>query len=325
MEYIKYSIFGLDHKKLSEMRVVNSENGTDKEMLLSIADVYILKELADFIYHPKVKKIEIEGRQYSWISYRSLLAALPLLRIDKRSLALHVDKLASFGLIEKIVQKDEGGTLTLFRMTEKYSELVYTQAQEGGCQKIDTPCQKISNGGAKKLATGVLKNLQPNIINSIDNNKENIERKEIIKEKKLPDDKLDGNKKPDFKALFIEQAKKMETDENLQMSLAYLKITNFKELANQFYRHIINTVQQAKFIQNGYTNNCRWLKYVIPDLDLSKARGKELGPGEMIDDDGNRYYINQWSGTKIIVPDDAPPRPSKNHIWARSEGCWITN
>lgn len=50
-----------------------------------------------------------------------------------------------------------------------------------------------------------------------------------------------------------------------------------------------------------------------------------LGPGEMIDDDDNRYYVNQWSGAKIIVPDDAPPRPSNNHIWARSEGCWITN
>lgn len=161
----------------------------------------------------------------------------------------------------------------------------------------------------------------------------NIDNKEIKNNNKeinnlLPQEKKPQNEqgnKPDFKALFIEQAKKMETDENLQMSLAYLKITNFKELANQFYKHIINTVQQAKFIKNGYTNNCRWLKFAIPDLDLSKARGKELGPGEMIDDDGNRYYINQWSGTKIIVPDDAPPRPSKNHIWARSEGCWITN
>lgn len=157
-----------------------------------------------------------------------------------------------------------------------------------------------------------------------ENNSNNINIIPIIKESDKKPQNEQGNK-PDFKALFIEQAKKMETDENLQMSLAYLKITNFKELANQFYRHIINTVQQAKFIKNGYTNNCRWLKYVIPDLDLSKARGKELGPGEMIDNDGNRYYINQWSGTKIIVPDDAPPRPSKNHIWARSEGCWITN
>lgn len=157
-----------------------------------------------------------------------------------------------------------------------------------------------------------------------ENNSNNINIIPIIKESDKKPQNEQGDK-PDFKALFIEQAKKMETDENLQMSLAYLKITNFKELANQFYRHIINTVQQAKFIENGYTNNCRWLKFVIPDLDLSKARGKELGPGEMIDDDGNRYYINQWSGTKIIVPDDAPPRPSKNHIWARSEGCWITN
>lgn len=65
--------------------------------------------------------------------------------------------------------------------------------------------------------------------------------------------------------------------------------------------------------------------------DIARATSEKnkpkrvLGPGEMIDDAGNRYYINQWSGTKIIVPDDAPPRPSKNHIWARSEGCWITN
>lgn len=160
----------------------------------------------------------------------------------------------------------------------------------------------------------------------------NIDNREINNNKEinylLPEEKKTQNEqgdKPNFKAMFIEQATKMKTDENLQMSLAYLKITNFKELANQFYRHIMNTVQQAKFIENGYIRNCQWLKRVIPDLDLSKARGRKLGPGEMIDDDGNRYYVNQWSGNKIIVPDDAPPRPSKNHIWARSEGCWITN
>ncbi len=141
---------------------------------------------------------------------------------------------------------------------------------------------------------------------------------------KVANNSSNGDKKQDFKATFIEQATKMKTDDSLQMALAYLKIKDFDALANEFYRHIINSLMQADFIKNGYMRNCRWLKRAIPFLDLSKATGIKLGPGEMIDDDGNRYYINQWSKTKIIVPDDAPPRPSERHVWGKSEKCWIT-
>ena len=161
----------------------------------------------------------------------------------------------------------------------------------------------------------------------------NIDNREIKNNNKeinnlLPQEKKTQNEqggKPDFKSLFIEQATKMKTDKNLQMSLSYLKIKDFDALLNEFYRHIMNNVKQDEFIKNGYIRNREWLKRTVHNLDLSKAIKRKLGPGEMIDDDGHRYYVNQWSGAKIIVPDDAPPRPSKNHIWAKSEGCWITN
>lgn len=165
MNYIKYSIFGLDHHKLSELFIekVNDKGQVEKKWL-KIDDIYILNQLADYIYYPNAKTATVEGLQYSWVSYGTLLASLPLLRIEKRTLVLKIDKLVEFGLVEKVIQKDEGGTMTLFRMTPLYSELKYTP-------------HKNQEGGAKKFAPGVLKNSHPNTIIKENNSKEPIEKK----------------------------------------------------------------------------------------------------------------------------------------------------
>lgn len=165
MSYIKFSLFGLDHQKLSDLFIEKeNDKGEVERKWLKIDDIYILNQLADYIYFPNAKTAMVDGIQYSWVSYSSLLESLPLLRIEKRTLVLKIDKLVEFGLVEKVVQKDEGGTMTLFRMTQLYSELKYVP-------------HKILEGGAKKFAPGVRKNSQP----YTDINKNNLKEEPIVR------------------------------------------------------------------------------------------------------------------------------------------------
>ena len=51
---------------------------------------------------------------------------------------------------------------------------------------------------------------------------------------------------------------------------------------------------------------------------MPKAKNANLGVGEFINANGNRTY-----GTSgVVVPNDAPPRPSNNHIWSKNEAKW---
>lgn len=305
---------------------------TELAAKLGVHAAIVFHYMAYWVYENAINKRNFKDGKY-W-TYNSIAALQThFYYMSAKTITRAIEKLVDAGYIESgCYNQDPYDRTKWYTLTDDAMKIYpindflnkgrpLRQNDQNDCPKRENPLGQNDLADLDKVTNS--NTIITNNYNK-ENNSNNINIIPIIKESDKKPQNEQGDK-PDFKALFIEQAKKMETDENLQMSLAYLKITNFKELANQFYRHIINTVQQAKFIKNGYTNNCRWLKFAIPDLDLSKARGKELGPGEMIDDDGNRYYINQWSGTKIIVPDDAPPRPSKNHIWARSEGCWITN
>ena len=66
-----------------------------------------------------------------------------------------------------------------------------------------------------------------------------------------------------------------------------------------------------------------WIKVVEGRYDKNKPKkadiGLNLGIGEFISDDGRRTYGN---GT-IIIPDDAPPRPSASYQWSAETNSWI--
>lgn len=131
---------------------------------------------------------------------------------------------------------------------------------------------------------------------------------------------------PDFDTAFNDMAIKTKKDSEVLYNLRAYKIKDIDALLAAFKKHITKNFRTGDFIKQNYMQNRKWLFNTLANslLDLSEATGVKLGPGEMIDEEGNRYYINEWKNTKIIVPDDAPPRPSKHHIWAKGSGNWIT-
>lgn len=47
--------------------------------------------------------------------------------------------------------------------------------------------------------------------------------------------------------------------------------------------------------------------------DWVNSDGKPFGPGEYRNEKGQRAHI--WRDKEVIVPEDAPPRPSERHYW----------
>ena len=130
----------------------------------------------------------------------------------------------------------------------------------------------------------------------------------------------------DFDTAFNDTAIKIKKDNEALYNLRAYKIKDIDALLAAFKRHITKNFRTGDFLKQNYMQNRKWLFNTLASslLDLSAATGVRLGVGEMINDEGKRYYINKWKNKAIIVPDDAPPRPSDNHIWSQSGENWIT-
>ena len=162
--------------------------------------------------------------------------------------------------------------------------------------------------------------------------------KEGDKKKKSPQDKLDGNKNPQNKKDINLDFVKPECKDAFEMWLEYhrqIKKPYKSELAlKRCYSRLEklsgnNPKLAMAIVEQSIANNYQGLFSLkdsgIPNQspNLFQATDKKLGPGEKIGEDGRRYYLQERTGKPIYVPNDAPPRPSTNHVWVQSYNAWI--
>ena len=96
---MKYTIYGFSQKEaLNFRKTVVDKNGSEKEIKVDCIDLLILRWFVDF--YPKMIKIEIEGEQYAWVKYQSILEDLPLLDIKKQALFDRLKKLCAFDILK---------------------------------------------------------------------------------------------------------------------------------------------------------------------------------------------------------------------------------
>lgn len=180
-------------------------------------------------------------------------------------------------------------------------------------------------------------NKQENI-SSINNSIYTPNTKEGDKKKKSPQDKLDGNKKSQKKKDINLDFVKPECKDAFEMWLEYhrqIKKPYKSELAlKRCYSRLEklsgnNPKLAMAIVEQSIANNYQGLFSLkdsgIPNQspNLFQATDKKLGPGEKIGEDGRRYYLQERTGKPIYVPNDAPPRPSTNHVWVQSYNAWI--
>lgn len=157
-----------------------------------------------------------------------------------------------------------------------------------------------------------------NNINIIPNIKESAENHQIQTAPKENEN--------DFDTVFSDTALKLKKDSEVAYNIKSYKVKNLDALLTAFKKHIVRNFKTGEFLSQNYMQNRKWLFKAVAKgvLDLSEATGVRLGVGEYINENGERYYVNPWKQKAIIVPNDAPPRPSDKHIWNKSGGNWIT-
>lgn len=133
---MKFTIEGFSQEYAMTLRkeVVVGKKTVNKK--IDCTDLVILRWFVDF--YPKMKKIEVDGKQYAWLTHKKLQEDLPLIDISKRSFIDRMQKLVDFDILEyKLLQ--EGGTFSLYGFGKNYINLVQSnntgydvQLHEGG-------------------------------------------------------------------------------------------------------------------------------------------------------------------------------------------------
>lgn len=103
------------------MRATITENGRTKTVKLDCTDLIILRWIVDFF--PRMKKMIINGTEYAWVSYDSLLEDLPLLDLGKRALSDRLRKMETLGILKHETVRTKG-TYSYYSFGPEYSRLI---------------------------------------------------------------------------------------------------------------------------------------------------------------------------------------------------------
>ena len=95
---------------------------------LDVVDLVILRWIVDF--EPKMVKKIIDDVVYFWVNYQSLLEALPILKLGKRSLYDRLKKMCNMNILKHKNIKDNGN-YSYYAFDKNYIKLVQKQTSEG--------------------------------------------------------------------------------------------------------------------------------------------------------------------------------------------------
>lgn len=123
----------------------------DKMVLRKVdcTDLVILRWFVDF--YPNMKKIEVDGKQYAWLTHKKLLEDLPLIDISRKAFIERMQKLVDFEILTYKLVK-EGGTFSLYGFGENYENLIKT---ERVADQTDTGCTNNNTEGGGSNVHGV--------------------------------------------------------------------------------------------------------------------------------------------------------------------------
>lgn len=123
---MKYTIEGFSQAFAMTLKKDVEVNGKTITRKIDCTDLVILRWFVDF--YPNMKKIEIDGKQYAWLTHKKLLEDLPLVDITKRAFIDRMQKLVEFEVLEYKLLK-EGGTFSLYGFGKNYASMI--QIKEG--------------------------------------------------------------------------------------------------------------------------------------------------------------------------------------------------
>ena len=107
---MKYTVEGFNQEKAIEYG-------------LDLTDLLILRWIVDFF--PKMSKKNIEGKEFAWIDYKTILEDMPILGFtSKDRLYRKLKEMAKKGILIHKGIKNKEGSFSYYGFGEKYQELV---------------------------------------------------------------------------------------------------------------------------------------------------------------------------------------------------------
>lgn len=143
---MKYTIHGFSQEIALGFRKELETNGKKTIIKLDCTDLLLLRWFVDFF--PKMKKTNVNGKEYAWVNYSTVIEELPLLGISKQSVYLHFSKMVEFGILEHKHIK-EGGSYSYYAFGINYEALISTSGSIKNYEGVN-----------KKLLGGSIKNYE---------------------------------------------------------------------------------------------------------------------------------------------------------------------
>lgn len=206
---MKYTIEGFSQEYAMTLREKVEVDGKIIEKKIDCTDLVILRWFVDF--YPKMRKLEVDGVQYAWVSRKKLVEDLPLIDISERSFSDRMQRLVYFGILSYRLIR-EGGTFSVYGFGKNYEKLicqtntVAVQADTVGVQ-ADTGCAVECTGGGRSNGQGVAVQTDTKDISINNNTISNTSIRDIIKEKESVNTK---EKEKSIDDVIAEQKEKLQ-------------------------------------------------------------------------------------------------------------------
>lgn len=152
---VKYTILGFNQEKALEL-------GFD------VDDLLIIRWFVDFYSSSKMIKMNVGDKTYAWVNYSRVIEDIPILNMKKDTLSRRMKKICETGIMEHETLK-QGGTFSLYKLTDKYDQLISTDKKTEGTDKKTEGTEKIPKGYGKNSQPVTDKNPEQNI-NLLNNN-----------------------------------------------------------------------------------------------------------------------------------------------------------
>lgn len=143
---MKYTIEGFSQEFALTLQKEVEQNGKTITRKIDCTDLVILRWFVDF--YPNMKKVEVDGRQYAFLSHKKLIEDLPLIDISKKAFIERMKKLVEFDVLTYKFLK-ENGSISLYGFGANYMRLV-----DGVTFQTDTGCAEMA-GGIRSNGYGV--------------------------------------------------------------------------------------------------------------------------------------------------------------------------
>ena len=153
---LKYTIEGFNQEYAITLRKEVEINGKKVLKKIDCTDLVILRWFVDF--YPNMKKINVDDREYAWLTHGKLLEDIPIIDINKRSFIERMKKLVEFGILDyKLIKK--GGTFSVYTFGENYKYMISSErSSQEGMQSNDIGMQSNVIGYAIERHRGMQSN-----------------------------------------------------------------------------------------------------------------------------------------------------------------------